>query len=286
MRGSSGALISVNDGEVFKYDTKITGTKVRDQGIWLHQHDESVILPRVDEVFNNGYVMEKLKVPEIPTTYQSTFDLCSEILTTLENHLWDLEFTEGRQLVEYNGYEHRPYVRNLLKDVGLRRLDGKLRQFYERIKWYDLKTGLTHGDGIIDNVAYRLTLEYRHAVKTPVRQLVLLDPIPACPALPDVVALDVGRVIQSISGYEVYRYNNDAADADLNGVSLSRRIEVMLNSWFAVNFNLNEARAALYFSIIHSLRGVRTAQRVAQTRVQPLVLLTEHLVKEAEKWMR
>lgn len=282
MRGSSGARLIETETSVIKRDTEVTGTRVRDQGIWLSQHEESVLLPAVHFVYHNGYEMEKIVIPDLPKTWHDVRGLCADVLVELDR-LWYAEFT-GRvpDLVVIDEYDHRGYVTELLKDVGLRQLRRQLHGFANRINWHCLEPGRTHGDGIIDNLGYRSgEREFRRG-----RQLVLLDPIPACSALPDVVALDVGRVIQSAAGYEAARYVG-VGQTPMFTVPLIERVEYVLNTWMgAGDFDLNEARAALHFSIIHMLRGLRTAQRGHHAGAVGLKRLVNDLVEVTATWMR
>lgn len=281
MRGSSGARLIETETSVIKRDTEVTGTRVRDQGIWLSQHEESIVLPAVRFVYRNGYEMEKIVVPNLPQTWHEVRDLCADIMVDLDSELWNAEFV-GRvpDLVVVDEYEHRGYVTELLKDVGLRHLRRQLHGFADRINWHCLEPGRTHGDGIIDNLGYRVSLT--HSLP---RELVILDPIPACPALPDVVALDVGRVIQSAAGYETVRYFG-VGQTPLTSVPLIDRVEWVLNTWMDGDFNLNEARAALHFSVIHMLRGLRTAQRGHHASAVGLKTLVTDLVDVTTEWMR
>ena len=266
---------------ITKKDTAVTGRRVRDQGIWLQQLGESLVLPEVFAVHHDRYDMEWLTVPEVPTSWVKTFQLCTDVLEELEKYLWHTEFkNQVPCLVEFDRHEHNSYLSELLTNVGLRqRYRRKLNQFVLAIDWFgyrNLRIARTHGDGIIDNVAYREQLPHHP-------QLVLLDPIPATPPLPDLACVDVGRVIQSAAGYEVTRYFQDTKP--LLGVPLDQRVDEILNDWMSETFNLNEARACLHFSVIHMLRGLRTAQRVAPASCEPLELLVDQLVEVTETWM-
>lgn len=296
MRGSSGAKFTFTDAVVTKFADGPTGARVRDQGIWLQQYDDSIVLPAVFTVHHNSYDMEKLTTFEeltgdVPVDWPDVFNTCNDVIEMLHTELWHKNFDDVVvRYVRYNqdgtSWEddyrdhHSRYVRGLLGDVGLRReYRTTLRRFAGIIKWGHLRLALTHGDCIIDNVLWRVSSLHNRT------ELVLIDPIPACPALPDVEALDVGRVLQSAAGYEHVRYMTSSEVFLLNQTPLTERLESILNTW-RHTFDLNEARAALYFSIIHMLRGVRTAQRVAPDKVHGLKTLTRLLMEETEKWMR
>lgn len=301
MRGSSTAKITFENGHVRKMDSEVTGRRVRDQGIWLRRYDESLCLPAVNEVYANGYLMEKLIERPLPVEYDDVLRVCQDILTTLRDHLWHREFTDIHVThIKWNvdpneffdeGWRtnvHRRYVAGLLRNVNMRFLRRILRGYEAQITWYRLRTGLTHGDPIIDNVLYRPS----KTQWTIDRQLVLIDPIPACSAVPDVLAVDVGRVIQSAVGYEAQRYG-DITQFDPPNWSQADQtkrtrdaVNFVLNDFMGDEFTLNDARAAIYFAIIHQLRGLRTALRVAPDRTWLIKASIIHLVAEAESWMR
>lgn len=296
MRGSSSAKITYENGHVRKLDSDVTGRRVRDQGIWLRRYDESICLPAVNEIYANGYLMERLIEESLPVKYDDVLKMCQDILTTLANDLWHRESTGVRFNIEFD-YDvvrprnvHRRYVAGLLKDVGLQSLRKIMKGYEDRITWHRLRTGLTHGDPIIDNVLYR-----RSKTQWEIdRQLVLIDPIPACPALPDVLAVDVGRVIQSAVGYEALRYADLAElktdfgtwGGDRYPVNTRDAVNFVLNDFMGDEFTLDDARASIYFAIIHMMRGVRTALRVAPDRVGILKSAVIMLVAEAESWMQ
>lgn len=287
IRGSSSAIITVDVDSVRKLDSKITGQRVRDQGIWLLKYDESLCLPAVNEIYADGYLMEKLIEEDLPLEYGDTLEMCRKILQVLAKHLWD--FTSDDIIVRhisFNRNVHRRYVAGLLRDVNMTFLRRQLRRFEESIRWHWLRTGLTHGDPIIDNVLYRRS-KTQWSID---RQLVLIDPIPACPALPDILAVDVGRVIQSAVGYEAFRYGDLDFYRSWSALDFTDRIHdavnFVLNDFMQDEFTLNDARASIYFAIIHQLRGLRTALRVAPDRVDVIKSSISHIVAEAESWMR
>lgn len=276
-RGSSGAIIQVGFDQVGKYDTELTFPRVREQGEWLSRLDGCKILPQVLLMHSDGYEMEKLTVQPIPTDEKTIFRYCDDIIAALEHELWsrrDFPLTLLRPTFDLRG--HRRYVRRLLRQVNLTKYRGELTSYVNlnRIDWHDLRhVTITHGDAIIDNLLWRQeNLELKP---------VLIDPIPSCPAIPDFAAVDAGRVIQSAIGYEVLRYRSDVVPPDITDA-----VRHVLNTWQYRKFSVNEARAALHFAIIHMMRGVRTAQRVAPDCARALRWRTEQLIEETRGWMR
>lgn len=263
-RGASGATIIITKDFTTKLDVERTGTFVRSQGEWLAQNRYE-LLPNVTEVLHNGYVMETLDVPDL-----WTLDVMDTILL-IRNRLNELWKRGGRKRY-IDGPGHDAYVHQLARDVTsskdeVRELRDWLREARTSIDFGSLRTGLTHGDCIIDNVAYREGV------------LVLLDPIPATYAIPDFVASDVGRLIQSAVGYESIRYRNFKITTDFDTA-----VGAVLNAHMH-RFSVNEARAAIYFAIIHTLRGVRTTKPGTAARLG-LWYLVKKLQGVLLKWTR
>lgn len=275
-RGASGALITVNGDVTTKLDVERTGRRVREQGIWLTQFPKVVALPRVIAVHDDGYDMETLEVPNLLDL--AVNQTCCRILRALESDIWDCEVTYWFESVWENFEKtHMKYLRDLLKDSQpTKSFAASLIQLFNAVDWLTLRTGVTHGDGIIDNVAYRKN------------DLVLLDPIPPSGAIPQLRCVDVGRVIQSAIGYERVRY-----DLPNTITSVISQVNLILNEYMWEKFDLNEARASLYWAQFHMLRGVRTAPLTRPGSGVPgsgvrndLLQLTYTLQKVANSWMR
>lgn len=281
--GSSGARLVFDDETVRKYDVKRTGTRVRDQGIWLSGRPGVERLPDVQRIFADGYEMERLRQVPLEELVVERERWCVVIQDSLES-IWIRhknnkplplfmtdEYDCGGPFVPFRPWQHGRYVTKLLRQTSLLQHRHTMRRMSWTIKWRGLEPGLTHGDPILENLLFRSN--------TPV----LIDPIPACGALPDLRASDVGRIIQSAVGYERIRYNlRHVVDRwDARGPHYA--IADVLNYWMEEKFDLNEARAAVYFSIIHTARGVRSAPDDVKAELR---LLVGELVREAALWMR
>jgi hypothetical protein len=274
-RGASGARIIIGKKYTTKLDVERTGDFVRSQGEWLSRYPKVTLLPRVTHVLANGYIMETLTVPPLP---MDVAPVLQHILAELRTQLWVLA-TSGHA---WDLPTHRNYVVNLIRDVGLERaqrvvLEDNMRAFAETIFFEVLQRGQTHGDCIVDNVAYR----EREGSTTGALDLVLLDPIPQTYALPPLRAVDVGRLIQSAIGYENMRYTRSRAPR----LDIDDLVTAVLNWYMPTEFKVNEARACLYFAIIHMLRGIRTTLLDTATRLA-LWYLTNELIKVTKEWMR
>lgn len=266
-RGSSGAVITVDAdrGVVIKRDGAAGRRQARAQGEWLVDrgvaHPDWTSLPRVFRLLPDGYEMELLYAPELAAVHPRL--AVGAIIEALAGELWRTSPIQAG--VDRAG--HRDYVAGLLRDVGRTDLVPFVDDVGRRIRWGSLYRCLTHGDCIIDNMTMRGS------------EVVVLDPIPATPALPDVLASDVGRLIQSGIGYEAVRYVD---------VPRVRAHDVARQAYAAarVEFSDAEYTACLYTAVVHMLRGLRTARRLNLPGAPQLDHLVNYLVGEVQSWMR
>lgn len=280
--GSSGARIVDNgDGTVTKLDTEVTGGRVRDQGVWLVFYQlhrpEWRHLPRVSVVLQNGYIMEKLHTRSWQV--YGEFEL-GQVSAALAAELWR-EPPHAR----IDRVAHAAYVAKLLGDVDRADLVESLTDITPELRWDVIHSCLTHGDAIIDNLVYRssagsLVEDDLYSGKTGVEEPtpVLLDPIPATSALPDILASDVGRLVQSASGYESIIHDT--------GFWRMTSYDVARSAYSRVNVPLtdDEFTLTLYFALIHTLRGLRTALRRRSPQV--VRLLSEQVNRAHEELVR
>ena len=272
MRGSSGARIIIGEDHVMKFDVHRTGTRVREQGIWLRNH-ESKLLPEVKAIHADGYTMEKLVDRPLPRTVEDVRTGCELLLDNLPS-LWKWN-TATPYIIKMHAQTHHSYVDGLLRDVDLRELRKELRQIFNRVFWPNLKVARTHGDPLIDNTMFRPVEGNRTGMMNPV----VIDPIPATPALPHLEVVDVGRIIQSAVGYEWTRYDIGPHDV----ITVSEAVDHVVNTWQSDHFSMHNVTGALYFSIIHMLRGIRTAP---ESKQPGLIALVYELLEEVHRWTR
>lgn len=270
MRGSSGARIIIGDDHVTKFDVHRTGTRVREQGIWLRNH-ESKLLPEVKAIHSDGYTMEKLEDRPLPRTVEDVRTGCELLIDHLPS-LWD---TEQSFIIKMHAQTHHNYVDGLLRDVDLRELRKELRQIFNHVFWPSLRIARTHGDPLIDNTMFRSVEGSRTGMMKPV----LIDPIPATTALPHLQVVDIGRVIQSAIGYEWTRYDVGPHAV----IHVPEAVDHVINAWQSDRFSMHEVIGALYFSIIHMIRGIRTAP---ESKQPGLVDLVYKLLEEVDRWTR
>lgn len=239
MRGSSGAKITVvSDGVL-----KLGDWRVVRQGMWLIAH-QAPVLPRVVSVDVDGYKMETLHEP-ITWALDHT-EVMLGMLRELESGVWaqpalttvDVEAVRARtrRLVDF-GYQHDKLRRHTVR--------GLLLRAFDRVRWQDLRTCLTHGDATFDNVMFRG------------EQLVMIDPIPTTTtvAVPDLWSSDIGHILRSTLGFEHVRYNDD-----------TRRFRVLPRQLRFLVVDDNEWLAASFWAVFHLLRTFRYQRDDEATR--------------------
>lgn len=178
--GSSGAIIECLDEYVVKRDT-VNPTRMQDQYVMMAKIGTRAF-PRVYAAGHAYYVMEKL-----------------EPLQWTEERVAGGIIFEMRDLlpVIWGSYHMRLLgeVMPVMHDEYMRSRWGPL---YKRMKkWKDDMLDLQvhvcdniHGDPTVENVMQRGD------------QLLFIDPIPANHYIPSIMAVDLGKMLQSIFGYE------------------------------------------------------------------------------------
>lgn len=219
-RGSSGAAIT----RLITTVNKVGGDREVAQGLWMQKH-ECDALPKVKGVGETGYAMEKLT--PLPIDLLDVHTTLLEIFRKLETHIWSQPAQISMRMID-----HAAKLESLRETTSLseRILLDKLRYV---VNWSDLADCLTHGDPTVDNAMLRNG------------EIVLTDPIPATTAIPDLRAVDLGKMIQSYVGYEMYRYQ-------LNGPRHGERLSEFLD---IICIDSNEKVAALYFAVVHFVRA-------------------------------
>jgi hypothetical protein len=218
-RGSSGAEIIDVPCVVKSGDARVVT-----QGHWLQRHPYDV-LPRVYAVEETFYLMERLVDP--PYALLDHRVLLGQTYDALRELWW------RSVAVTFSRDAHHAKLRTLYTDVTKTALLADLDRLGQRIDWSRLHGGLTHGDPTLDNVMLRES------------QVVLIDPIPATPAVPDLWSVDTGKLLQSILGYELLRYADDTYAWRLKPSDLEHLV-----------MNDDEWLATVYWCVVHLLRAV------------------------------
>lgn len=224
-RGSSGATFTfLGDRVVKRGDTD----RITDQGMWLQKH-QSPSVPKVFQAYARSYVMERLIAP--PFWALDHRIVLDHMFGTLKADVWsqpaEVKLDYEAMITKYAKLCTNFAVSETLND---------LVRLCERIIWNDLKQCLTHGDPTFDNVMFRDT-EYGG-------DLVIADPIPATPAVPDLMCVDLGKILQSALGWEEVRYGSRAFRFRAGTMDVLDRVT-----------DKNERRATVFWSAVHILRA-------------------------------
>lgn len=227
-RGSSGATIRLYaDGSVGKLCRTDSG-RTAAQGRWLSAH-RSAALPRVMSLHELGYQMEPLV--SAPIWALDHHIVLHQLVGILDQYIWSQPAE-----VWWSRHAFNDKISALLDTF---KLDDVIRSTLLRLRdsvdWSALPTCLTHGDPTLDNVMFRPATG----------ELVVADPVPATPAVPDVRAVDLGKMLQSAVGWERVRYGGYSSGARF-GPAAVRTHAVDANEW----------RATVLWCAVHVLRAL------------------------------
>lgn len=229
-RGSSGAEFNFLGDRVVKMAPgKTTGDRIMAQGSWLTRH-QSPAVPKVFQVYARSYVMERLVVP--PFWALDHMAIIHMTQVQLGGYVWsrpaEVEFIgTGATEAKY---------RHLCASFGMMDTVEALDNLVRKIEWNRLKRCLTHGDPTFENVMFRDT-EFGG-------DLVIADPIPASPAVPDLRCVDLGKMLQSALGWEQIRYGGKWPKLRADTMDVLRYAE-----------DANERRAVAFWAAVHILRA-------------------------------
>ena len=186
-------------------------------------------VPNVARVYHNAYDMEKLNDPS-PLFSMSAEYLVDGYLKALENGIW------GEPVVEMNHTEHRRKLAAITTalHVGMEDdYDTMFSVYFDVVDWSSLIASRTHGDPTFDNLMWRGS------------ELVIIDPIPPTPAVPDLLVVDLGKIMQSLVGFECVRYGGKAPrDTERAHLMFKNRYDE--NTWSAI----------VYWCAFHLYRAV------------------------------
>lgn len=226
-RGSSGASLKV----ARSYAIKSGDLRVADQGEWIQKH-QSPVLPNVTAVRRREdlglgqYAMDRLTDAPLRLFYAPR--LVMEMIDGLQKHVWDLpaEVT----------FSYDALFNKLAGLVPVTSYDD-LKRKADGIDWDTLPSCMTHGDPTFDNVMLNSEGD-----------VVIIDPLPANPAVPNLRCVDLAKIFQSILGFEQVRYEGFPDMNGFRGYQMRTLREVMLDT--------NEWRATMFWVAIHYFRAV------------------------------
>lgn len=193
MHGSSGADLIVNRNIV----TKRGDERVGDQGRWLKMMNDLGIrsIPYVYGLTSNSYSMEMLD----ETEYDN--DTAVKMLQGLVP-IWKAR--DSRLLI---GWDISAFITKMTRMLTTYEMHGVL-EAWKKVDWTNCRIAGTHGDPTFENTMSRIGRA----------GYVFIDPIPATPSVPDLAVVDLGKIYQSMVGYENMRYGTE------NPFSLQDRI--------------------------------------------------------------
>ena len=227
LHGSSGATIKVGRYIVWK-----SGPRADEQSVYLlYGFHKNTALPEVISRSRDGYTMERLYdepdgvLPGLHTTEHKFSDVMNALnVVWVSGHINPLAVDLAA---------HQDKVLGLCAKCDIEgRTASLLNNIMHDIAWHQLRAVLTHGDPTVDNLMYR--------GQTPV----LIDPIPATNAVPDLECVDIGKVGQSAMGYEAARY----------GTGTPEVFEDFFDTY--MSGTTNEHLARRYWTSIHLLRAL------------------------------
>lgn len=223
--GQSGAVVRLYDESAYKFGGPDVPRLVA-QGEWLQAHPAPGIV-RVSQVGLEGYWMERLS--PLPVSMLDLRRTAIGIIDVLRRDIWlhppetTLDWDGHVHYVLQRAAEHAPAYAPRL-NTAQRRVDPE-----------SLVRCLTHGDPTFANVLLRDG------------DPVLVDPIPADWRVPPLQAVDLGKIVQSLLGYEVLRF-----DWPLPRYRHRRQVEMFLTA--SAGIAAAEASAAVYFAAAHVVR--------------------------------
>jgi hypothetical protein len=182
MIGLSSSVVEVHDSHAVKYCTTDDCATVRYQGMWLASQT-CKSLPQVHTVTERAYTMERLYPPGDVTIF--------EALSAL-HEVHRLERTSNEARLDRAKLQDR-----LNENFSLVQDEPHLaHQIANEVRLY--QQAVTHGDPTYENMMRRED-----------RSLVLIDPLAPTPIAPSDIAVDIGKMMQSVSGWSQIVYPNE-----------------------------------------------------------------------------
>lgn len=239
--GQSGANIVIDPSglHVVKRapDTEAGRERLKDQFAFLFRYGKAtnqLVQVHALEEGSAAYRMERLN--ELPVEIIDPFQLARTMEQILERTLWRRPAAAHAAFFDWN--EHLEYVRDRANVLGREQRDQMLSWAVEISELSEsecLRHGVIHGDPTFANVMLRGD------------KLVFIDPIPTEQGkTPPLMALDRGKIMQSLAGYEGTRFN---WPFHLNHQDLWAHARHTLRFESA-----HEENAAHYFCVLHFLR--------------------------------
>jgi hypothetical protein len=176
--GLSGAVI-LPAGDKYMVKSGGDGVRTQAQGQWLAKRFEVDCLPNVYRVLADSYIMERLVEPEEVSIRM--------VVACAEYGLWS---EPSRSFLGWNVKGTEKKVLDALRNADAP--DDVVARVLDRFTtWHPVKFCTAHGDLTFENIMSRDG-----------RDLVFIDPLPPTELIPEVVGVDVGKLLQSALGWE------------------------------------------------------------------------------------
>jgi hypothetical protein len=189
---------------------------------------KSPALPRGVVLHADGYSMEFLE--HLPWEIIDGERLVIEVARLCRQHIWSR--VPGKRMSESWREDHLSYMADRTL-VHAPDAWSRLVRLFERVDFSACQVGVVHGDPTFDNVMMRRRTS----------ELVVIDPLPGGGVIPNLVAVDRGKILQSVIGYERVKY----------GVNIA--VPGVLSSLGIMGVDtVDETLAALYFAAAHVVR--------------------------------
>lgn len=207
----SGAKIIVLDDVVIK--TNGDG-RIDEQAAWLERYKSRGVV-KVLGTWHGGYAMERLDEVDRPVTPE-------DVIRMLTAYVW---INTPQVMLDWNAVSEYAATKSKYWVEGGEAIKKRIAYLSTRT---DFMSARVHGDPTFENVMRRGD------------DLVLIDPIPGRSYAPDILGVDLGKILQSCCGYE----------AVLAGDAVVAEPDI---SWLA-DFEPVDRDLAILFGLIHVCR--------------------------------
>ena len=229
MRTNSGAHVFLTANHAVKV---AAGGKVRrrlhDQAEYM-RHIGPELTPHVDFHVPGGYVMEKCW----PYRASKPEQYVADVVPVLEQ-IWRRPTVRG---TSHDLGAHYRYVMERVRQC-MPTYETRVSHLIQSLDLASCRPCLVHGDPTYENV-----------MKRP-GSILLADPLPPQPYMPELAAVDVGKVLQSLLGYELVERTWSIAAWQVDSERATQMVSEALNR---PEYD-REVRAAAWFAFAHCVR--------------------------------
>lgn len=228
MKATSGAHIFKAGGRVIKIGSGEVGKRVHTQAHYCRRFDPAAF-PVIHQIFPRGCVMERLEDYTYGTRY------VADVTRLLREFVWTHPSNS-----EPDWHAHLTYIMNRVETAAPGYAPRVADFFYAaKMEKRNLRRCQVHGDPTYDNMMQRG------------RDAILIDPLPpyAHGEMPELAAVDIGKIMQSLIGYEAVKYGS----SPYSGTSRNENFTELHDHLAPENLE-DEWVAAHWFLITHIVR--------------------------------